>query len=216
MYALYTAWGIMKCRKPEFLDRVPAEESYTPPVRPAFPDKLVDYLTGREIPFTNRDNIRQRVLRFLVEEKGYLKEDISCDREITFDLDGQQVRSLVDISLCLDNKTLMIWKCASGSLVTRERQIMAAARLLEDYIVPFASVTNGIDLELLDATSGEVIGTELGSVFSRSELLNIETALILKPVNKKKQANEKLILFTYDEISCQASCPKEKGIVQKP
>jgi len=200
----------MKCQKPDFLCRVPAEESYVPPERPELPDKLTDYLTGLEIPFTNRDNIRQRALKFLIEEKGYLKDDIIPDREISFELEQQPVRSRVDISICLDGKTLMIWKCASGSLVTRERQIMASARLLEDYIVPFAAITNGAELELLDASSGEVIGNGFSSVFPRSELSAMARDLALKPVNLKKTINEQRILYTYDAISCPAVCPKDE------
>ena len=205
----------MKCHRPEFLSLRSAGKEYIPEKRPEFPETLVDCLTGQEIPFTNRDNIRQLTLKFLLEEKGYFKDDMVLDRDISFELEGQRVNSLVDISICIDNKTLMVWKCASGSLVTRERQIIASSRLLEDYIVPFAAVANGKDVELLDTSSGKVIGNGYDSVFSRIELLKIMTDIALRSAKGKKIINEQRILFTYDAISCAAGCRSDPGITSK-
>ncbi len=173
--------------------------------RPLLPDRLTDCLTGLEIPFSNRDNIRQKVLRFLIEKKDYRKGDFAVDREISFEIEGRPVVSLVDLSIIIDDRTLMIWKCASGSLVSRERQVLASARLLEEYIIPFAAVTNGLDLEFLDSATGKVIGFGFESVTSREELPKGNN-LSLKPVNKKKLPSEQRILYTYDAIACPTAC----------
>jgi hypothetical protein len=196
----------MRCHKPDFPNRDFPIENTVDAERPEFPDRLTDYLTGGEIPFSNRDNIRQKILRFLIEGKGYLKDDISTDRKIRFDIEGTETSSMVDISIRLDNKTLIVGKCSSGSLVSRERQIIAAARLLENYLVPFAVVTNGKDLELLDSDSERVIGEGFGSLPSRQDLLKICRGLSFKPTNKKKIIYEQRILFTYDAISCPVNC----------
>jgi hypothetical protein len=203
----------MKCGRPAFLnpgfiarDIPPGQEVE----RPILPDRLTDCLTGREIPFSNRDNIRQKVLQFLMEKKDYLKGDFAVDREISFEIEGRSVISLVDLSIAIDGRTLMIWKCASGSLVSRERQILASARLLEEYIIPFAAVANGLDLEFLDSATGSVIGCGFESVPSREELIK-RSDLSLKPVNKKKLPGEQRILYTYDAISCPAACGNPPG-----
>lgn len=196
----------MRCDKPDSPGGDFSIENAVDAERPEFPDSLTDYLTGGEIPFSNRDNIKQEILRFLIEEKGYLKEDISTDREIRFDIEGTETSSMVDISIRLDSKTLIVGKCASGSLVSRERQIIATARLLENYLVPFAVVTNGKDLELLDSYSERVIGEGFGSLPSRQDLLRICRGLSFKPTNKKKIIYERRILFTYDAIGCPVNC----------
>lgn len=198
----------MKCHRPDFLNLNSLHRDEIQPERVELPEKLTDYLTGNEMPFSNRDNIRQKMLRFLIEEKGYLISDISVDREIKFEIEGQQILSLVDISVILNNKTLMLWKCSSGSLVSRERQIIASARLLEGYLVPFAVVANGKDLEFLDTSSEKVIGSGFQSIPSRHELIEISQGLTLKPVNKKKIVYEQRILYTYDAISCPVTCKK--------
>ncbi len=172
---------------------------------PDLPDTLTDYLTGAEIPFTNKDNIRQKILRFLIENRGFLREDISVDREISFTMEDMQVSSPVDIAVRLNRLTLMVWKCSSGSLVSRERQIIASSRLLESYVVPFAAVTNGSDVALLDTATEKVVGSGFGSIPTRQELLNTAEALSLRIPNSKKLIYEQRILYTYDVISCPIS-----------
>jgi hypothetical protein len=195
----------MKCQRPDFIAISPAPAHQEPQERPEFPDRLTDCLTGRGIPFSNRDNIRQKMLRFLLDEKGYRKEDIRVDREIRYLIDGSETVSLVDISIVLGNRTLMVWKCASGSVVSRERQIIASARLLEDYLVPFAVVTNGRDLELLDTSTEKVAGEGLDAIPRRDELALIAEEFSPRPTNKKKLANEQRVLFTYDAIACPSN-----------
>ena len=193
----------MECHKLKFLYITPAPKNDNQEKHSGFPDTLVDYLSGREIPFSNRDNIRQKLLKTLVEERGYRKEDISLDREIRFEIEGREVYSPVDISIGLGGKTLMVFKCASGSVVSRERQIIAAARLLEEYVIPFAVVTNGVNIELLDTISEKVIGDGMQFIPSRQELLENSGNLTLKSSKKKRRVYEQRILHTYDEIRCK-------------
>jgi hypothetical protein len=190
----------MKCHKHEFIK--PTLQRESPDEHPGFPDTIIDYLSGREIPFSNRDNIRQKLVKELVEGKGYRNGDISLDREIRFEMEGRRVCSLVDLALGFGGKTLMVFKCAAGSVVSRERQIIATARLLEDYIIPYAVVTNGVNIELLDVLTEKVIGDGLESVPSRQELSEKSRDLTLRPTNKKKLLYEQRVLYTYDSISC--------------
>lgn len=196
----------MKCKRPDFFNLESIHQRNAG--QPALPDTLTDCLSGESIPFTNRDNIRQKILGFLIKEKGYLKSDIAVDREIQFNIEGQEILSFVDISIGFSSKTIMVWKCASGSLVSRERQIIASARLLEDYVIPFAVVTNGKNLELLDALSEKIISTGLQSIPSREEIVQISGKLLFKPSNKKKIVYEQRILHTYDAISCPAGADR--------
>ena len=199
----------MKCHNPEFIDLTPSRKSESREEHASFPDTLIDYLSGREIPFSNRDNIRQKLVKTLVEEKGYQNGDISLDREIRFEMEGQQACSLVDLALGFGGKILMVFKCAAGSVVSRERQIIATARLLEDYIIPYAVVTNGVNIELLDTLTEKVIGDGIASVPTRLELSEKSRDLILKPTNKKKLIYEQSILYTYDSISCTLYCKSQ-------
>jgi hypothetical protein len=64
----------------------------------------------------------------------------------------------------------MIIMYGPGSLVTRQRPTLAAARLLEDYVVPFAVITNGKDALIMDTASGKVIGEGLESIPDKQQI----------------------------------------------
>jgi hypothetical protein len=100
----------------------------------------------------------------------------------------------------------MVFKCASGSVVSRERQVIATARLLEDYVVPFAVITNGVNIELLDTLSEKVIGGSMQLIPTRQELYENSKNLTLRPANREKLVYEQRILYTYDAISCTLNC----------
>ncbi|MEJ2696005.1 MAG: type I restriction enzyme HsdR N-terminal domain-containing protein [Candidatus Sulfobium sp.] len=198
--------GQMKCNRTVFMDIGRSVAAEGGGMRPELPERLTDYLTGSEIPFSNRDNIRQKILRFLVEERRYLKSDIQVDSEIHFEADGEKFRSPVDIAIIIEGRTLIVWKCASGSLVSRERQIIAAARLLEDHVVPLSVVTNGQGLEVLDSCSERVIGVGFTAVPYREDLLRDAGDLQMRKMKKAKIIYEQRILSTYDSIACPSSC----------
>lgn len=196
----------MKCHKPDLMSlSKPATNDAARASGKCFPDTLIDYLTGREIPFSNRDNIRQSIVKFLIEKKEFLKTDLALDREIRFDLDGTSIFSRVDIAVCLNDRTIMVLKSAPGSLVTRQRQIIAAARLLEEYVVPFAVVTNGKDIELLDSVSEKVLYEGFGPIPSKTELLAIIKDLHFRSMRGEKKIYEQRILSTYDSIASPAN-----------
>jgi len=44
--------------------------------------KLTDHLTGRTLPDTHDEQLIQKISRFLVEEKGYSKNDILSRRKM--------------------------------------------------------------------------------------------------------------------------------------
>ena len=43
---------------------------------------LIDYITGKEVPNVGAEENRQAIERFLVEEKGFAREDIAVDVDI--------------------------------------------------------------------------------------------------------------------------------------
>lgn len=195
----------MKCRRPGFVDLRDAGGNGTPEERPCLPDSLTDVLSGKVIPFSNRDYIRQKVLRLLIEEKGYPRPALTQDRQISFEVDERPVCSAVDISVTVDGKTAMIWKCASGSLVSRHRQVLAAARLLEDRVIPFAAVTNGKGVDMIDTSNAAVIASGFESLPTYTQLSDWTGKAVFRPVNRKKLIYEQRILSTYDWISCQVN-----------
>ena len=167
--------------------------------------KTTDFITGREITDTDDERLRQRIARFLVEEKGYAKEDLEVKRRLELKIDDKTVLSMVDFVIKINGQSFMVIRYGPGSLVTRERPALAAARLLEQYEIPLTVVTNGEDAEVLDTAKGEMIGTGLDSIPDKKALerLCITTP---QPLSAKRLETEKRILSAYDWLEHSLEC----------
>ena len=162
---------------------------------------IEDFVTGRDVPEIGAESNRQAVERLLVTEKGYAKEDIEVDAQIEFEVGKERYASQVDLVVSVDAGTtrVMAIKCVPGSLGSYEREILAAARLLDPrYQIPFAVVSDGKTATVLDSTSGKKIGEGLASIpqknAARDTLKNI--TLIACPAERLER--ERLIYRTYN------------------
>ena len=163
--------------------------------------ETIDYITGRTILDTDDERARQKVARFLVEEKGYSKEDIEVRREIPLNVDGNRATSRVDFVIRLNGQAFAIIIFGPGSLVSRERSTLAAARLIESYEVPVAVVTNGKDAEVMETKSGSLIAEGLEAIPSKEEALERIRTLYFEKVPGKRLYMEKRILYTFDVLA---------------
>jgi hypothetical protein len=93
----------------------------------------------------------------------------------------------------------MAIKCSAGSLSSRERQAVAAARLLG---VPFAVVSDPVTAELLDAATGKVIGEGFGAIPVRDRIMELLSEKENQPLPPQKAEREKRILLAFDAIRC--------------
>ncbi|MBC8317581.1 MAG: type I restriction enzyme HsdR N-terminal domain-containing protein [Desulfobulbaceae bacterium] len=168
-----------------------------------------DFVTGEIIVDTDDERYRQKLARYLVEEKGYEKKDIKIGEKIETLYNGQFVSSKMSMVLSSNGKRIVIIRYAPGSLVTRERSAIAAARVLdENYQIPLAVVTNGEDAELLDTYTGEILRRGLDGIPAYGEALALADKLGFAPFpDEKKRERELRILNAYDIEVCCAGGP---------
>ena len=163
--------------------------------------KTVDFITGQTITDTIDERAKQKIARFLVEKKGYSKQDIEVRRAMEVTVDGDKGWVKVDFVITVADKVFAIIIFGPGSLVTRERPALAAARLVETYAVPFAVVTNGEDAEVLETKSGKVIDEGLEAIPSRQEALEKMRTFAFEKVPEDRLEKEKRILFAFDVLA---------------
>jgi len=161
---------------------------------------ITDFVTGKDVPNIGAEENRQAVERFLVEQKGYLKEDIQIDVDIEMTVAGELYCSQLDLVVSTDGgKTrFMAIRCAAGSLASREREIIAAARLLDDYLIPLSVVSDGKTAIVLDTASEKKTGDGLDAIPSKKEAIKKLESLELQPFPIDRREKEKLIFRTYD------------------
>jgi len=161
---------------------------------------ITDFVTGREIPNVGAEENRQAVARYLVNEKGYSKDDIGVDIDIELVIAGEPYRSQVDLVVQTGAGSLpiMVIKCAAGSLGSREREIVAAARLLENYQIPYAVVSNGKTAVVLDTVAGKKTGEGMAAIPSKEAAIRMLDSYRPISLPAQRLAREKLIFRTYD------------------
>jgi len=166
--------------------------------------KLTDYLTGEELTDTDDERIRQELSRMMVEEKGYNKEHLKPRLKIETLFSRCFVTSTIELTVSVQQKQSMIIRYGPGSLVSRERAAIAAARVINpDYCIPLAVVTNGRDAELLDTRTGKIIGYGLQSIPDRGTLEKMFAQLVFySPPEAKRRERELRILNAFDVERC--------------
>lgn len=164
---------------------------------------ITDFVTGKEIPNVGAEENRQMVARFLVNEKGYSKADVEVDVDIELTVAGEPYHSQIDLVVSIDggSKRFMAIKCAAGSLGSREREILAAARLLCEYQLPFAVVSDGKTAIVLDTVSGQKLGEGLSAIPAKDEIRAKLETIQLRPFPEDRREREKLIFRSYDSMN---------------
>lgn len=155
---------------------------------------------------------RKTVEYLLLEKKGYAREEIR--KQVVFDviLGQETAHSSVDFLVTIEGKKAMVIKCASGSLSSRERQAVAAARLLATPPVPIAVVADPATAEVLDVMTGKVVGEGFGAIPVRDQILTVLSDKEPKPLSPERIEKEKRILLAFDAIRCSVPQGANGGV----
>lgn len=134
---------------------------------------------------------------------GYSLNDIEINKNYEVIVsEKEKFTTFVDILIVLDGKTLMAIKCTPASIDSWQRFMLAFCRVVENYQIPFAFITDSQEGRFIDVVSGEV--KETMELPSKEELLKIYPSLLFIPYNEQKLSKEKRILYAFDAIKC---CP---------
>lgn len=175
--------------------------------------KLTDFLTGEVLDDTLDERYRQKISRWLVEQKGYGAREIEPRRELMLRADHRRALIKIDFVVRLAGRVGMVIRFGPGSLVSRERPALAISRLVEAYQVPVAVVTNGEDAEILAAGSGAVVGSGLEAIPSRSELLYLMDTHSFEAVAPQRVVMEGRVAYCYE---VDGACPCDDTICRLP
>jgi len=153
------------------------------------------------VPDIGAEENRQDVERFLVNEKGFSKEDIELDVDIELVIAGKPYKSQIDLVVRVDGTRYMAIKCAAASLGSREREIIAASRLFESHQIPLSVVSDGKTAIVLDTVSGKKLGEGLNAVPTKDEIKEKLNSSELVPLQAERLEKEKLIFRSYDVMN---------------
>lgn len=165
---------------------------------------LFDYLTNEELTDTDDERLRQQLAQLMVEKRGYTKAELTPRLYIETLFTRHFVRSTIDLTITLEGKQCLILRYGPGSLVSRERAAIAAARVLNPvYSIPLAIVTNARDAELIDTQNGNILDTGMEAIPNREALLTLLPDLSFPPRPEDVRLERELrILNAFDIERC--------------
>jgi hypothetical protein len=155
---------------------------------------------------------RKMIGYLLREKKGYGPDDVRKGAAFEVMLGRESFWSTADFIVSVDGRTGMIIKCAAGSLNSRERQAVAAARVIASPPVPVAVVADPVTAEVLDVASGKVIGEGFGAIPTKDQLCAILAEGLPRTVDPKRLEKEKRILLAFDAIKCSVPQGRDGGV----
>lgn len=164
-----------------------------------------DLITGAPLPDREDEPIRQAAERLLLD-LGYAPADIVV--EATRDVQAPEgclcVRA--DLLVTSAGRPALLMRCVRGSLVSRERESVAAARLIADPWAPLALVYNGADAEMLDVASGKVTATGVAALPGPAGLAERLAALPPHSPGPAEIAKAARVYSAFSFIQCPSHC----------
>lgn len=159
---------------------------------------LTDYVTGREFPDTDVERVRQRMEHFLVEEKGYSKEDLEVAVGFEVEVAGDTLKPRADLVVRVDEKRIMVIKCVFGAMEAGMRLVVSYGRLLDSYQIPYSVITNGEKTHVMDTVTGiEIGGVERVPVKGDIKIEEME----FPQYPEDRVEKEKRIFSAYEDIN---------------
>ena len=155
-----------------------------------------------EIKKIELSGIKQMILEFLIKEKQFKPEEIETDPEFRLTLGDRETKVSMDFVVNLPSASLMVIQCSSSSLEAWERYVTAFARVVKDYQIPYAVVTDGDKARIIDVLTGTLIGESLGQLLNREEALNKMKDFKKIPCPANRLEKEKRIVYAFESIKC--------------
>jgi hypothetical protein len=155
---------------------------------------------------------RAMVAYLLREKKGYAAEDVRMGLAFEVTLGGETFWSSADFLVSVNGRTGMVIKCAAGSLDSRERQSIAAARVITSPPLPVAVVADPVTAVVLDVAAGKPTGESFGAIPTKDQLTGIMAEKAMEPLDPKRLEKEKRILLAFDAIKCCVPQGKDGGV----
>ena len=165
----------------------------------------LDLITGRPLPSSDDEPVRQAVEARLLS-LGYSPTDIGVDVTRTLGPEHEGLRVVADLLVKMERRPALLLRCARGSLITREKEAMACARIISSPVVPLAVVANADDAELLDAVTGQVLALGLAGIPSPEQLGRMLAERPLHWATPIQITQAARIYATFSAFHCEAYC----------
>jgi len=150
--------------------------------------------------------VKQIVYEILTKEKGFYPEDIQIDPQFALILSTCEVTASIDFMINIEGTSFMVIRCVSSGIESWERYVIAFARAIKDYQIPYAAVTDGEKVKVFDIVKDSFTQESVQELLTRQEAMSLIKNFQKIPCPEKRLEKEKRIIYAFERIKC----PSEK------
>jgi len=161
-------------------------------------EPIRDFITGKEIDNVGSEVSRQIFEKFLVESRGFKKEEIKVATPLIVQFKGEDYVSAIDLIVWCNDTPFMAVTCVAGSIGSYEREILSGARLVYEFQIPFAVSTDARNAVVMDTVSGKTIGHGLDAIPSRQAAKKLLTTIEKTIYAPEKRKLEMIIYRSFN------------------
>jgi len=152
--------------------------------------------------------VRYHIYEILTKEKGFYPEDIQINPQFQIRLNTGEATVGIDFVITYDETSFMVIGCVSSGIEPWERYVIAFARAITDYQIPYAAVTDGEKVKIFDSVSGALIKDSMQEFFTRQEAASLMKNFQKIYSPEKRLEKEKRIIYAFEGIKCT---PDKRG-----
>ena len=159
-----------------------------------------------EKEFIERMQLRgvQRVLyEILTEDKGFHPEEIQIDPQFRVILSTGEATAGIDFMITLEGTGFMVIRCVPSGIESWERYVIAFARAIMDYQIPYAVITDGEKAKIFDIISNSFTQVSVQNLPTRHEATILIKNSQKIPFPEKRKEMERRIIYAFEGIKCQ-------------
>ncbi|MCJ7484398.1 MAG: type I restriction enzyme HsdR N-terminal domain-containing protein [Thermodesulfovibrionales bacterium] len=150
--------------------------------------------------------VKHIVYEILTKEKGFYPEDIQIDPQFVLILSTCEAAVGIDFVINFEGTSFMVIRCVSSGIESWERYVIAFARAIKDYQIPYAAITDGEKVKVFDIVNDSLIKESIQEFFTRQEADSLMKNFQRIPCPENRIEKEKRIIYTFEGIKC----PSEK------
>jgi hypothetical protein len=146
--------------------------------------------------------IKQKVWEILTKEKKFDPGDIEIDPEFRLKLSNCEVTVSIDFIINLASVSFMLIKCSSTAMESWERYVIAFARAVKDYQIPYAMITDGENVRVIDVITGSLLCDSIQRLFTKQDAINKMKDFKKIPYSPNRLEKAKRIIYAFEGIKC--------------
>ena len=146
--------------------------------------------------------VKQKVFDILTQKKGFIPQEIEIDPVFRLTFSNCEAAVSIDFIVNVASTSFMVIRSIPTAIESWERYTISFARVIKDYQIPYAVVTDGENARIFYTLSGSLVRESIDGIFQKQEAVELMNNFKKIPCPAKRLEKEKRIIYAFEGIKC--------------